>query len=185
MRHFYIQFKHDCERAATILKNSPTATSVAVTLSNTDRGFRFMDSPDQDHIGQTIVDLLFRAAYEDRAQLELTALCFYGLCLARAGDLVRKLILLEGLQHLQLLRCNDVYPFLEAVTQKYSGLQTFVLKHCQGGPQIGALNNFLRVATPRRLVVRLLQGDGPYFKGSGAVMFDTLSPYAHTIQCLV
>jgi hypothetical protein len=144
-----------------------------------------MNSSDQGHIGRTLLDMVFRPAYEGRSQLKLTGLRFDEVCLAHAGDLVRELILLEGLQHLQLLRCRNVYPFLEAVSQKYSDLQTLVLKHCRRGSQIRAIHNFFRAATPKRLVLRLLQGDGPYFEGSGAAAFDTLSSFAHEIQCLV
>ena len=187
--HVDIRFKHDCKRAATILKGAPRITSLAVTFSRSHPGYGFMGNRNRIEIGRTIMNLLFGAAHAQRGQLNLNALRFDGMCLADAGEPLSGFVALQSLQHLQLLQCDFVYPFLEALTQRCSGLQSFVLEHCLGDAQINAVDNtvdkFLRATTPKQLVLRTLPIISNYFNGSDTVRFDTLSPYAHAIQCLV
>lgn len=86
MPHVDIKFKHDCKRAAAILKDAPRITSLAITFSRSDHGSRFMNSYDRNDIGRTIVDVLFGGAYAQRGPLKLTALRFDEMCLASAGE---------------------------------------------------------------------------------------------------
>jgi len=182
--HVDIKFKHDCKRAATILKDTPRVKNLAITFSRSDSGYGFIDTEDRTSIGRIVVDLLFGAAYADRGPLKLTALRFDGMRFASAGEPLSRFVALEDLQHLQLLRCDDVHPFLEALTQRCSGLQSFVLKYCSGRARVNAIDNFLRATTPKRLVLRTMPVIRAQFEASETVNYDTLAPYAHTIQCL-
>lgn len=132
MLHVDIKFKHDRKRAATILKDAPRVTSLAITFSRSVPGCGYMGNRDRTDIGRAIVDLLFGAAYAQRGPLNLTALRIDGMCLANAGEPLSGFLTLEALQHLQLLQCDAVHPFLEALMQHCSGLRSFVLKHCRG-----------------------------------------------------
>ena len=185
MLHVDIRFKHDCKRAATILKDAPRVTSLAITFSQSEPGYGFMGNHNQTQIGRTIVDLLFGAAHAQRGQLNLTALRFDGMCLADSGEPLSGYVALQSLQHLQLLRCGNVHPFLEALTQRCSGLESFALEHCHGGTQISTVDNFLGPTTPKQLVLKTLLSDRNHFNGSDTVRYDTLSHYAHAIRCLV
>ena len=183
--HVDIIFMHDCRRAAAILKGTPRVTSLAITFSPSPRGYGFMKGYDRTDIGRTIVGLLFGTAYAHQGPLKLSALRFDGMWLASAGEPLSGFVALGGLQHLQLLDCNDVHPFLNTLTQSCSGLQSFVLKNCSGNTQINTIDNFIRATTPRRLVLRPIPVYRSDFNGSETVRLDTLSPFAHAIQCLV
>lgn len=185
MLHVEIKFKHDCKRAATILENAPRVTSLAIAFSRSVPGCGFMGNRNRTEIGRAIVDLLFGAAYAQRGPLNLTALRFDGMCLANAGEPLSGFVALEGLQNLQLLQCDAVHPFLEALMQRCSGLQSFVLKHCRGRTQINTVDRFLRATTPKQIVLRMWPVVRIHSNGSDVVRYDTLSPYANAIQCLV
>lgn len=99
---------------------------------------------------------------------------------------MQRFVKLEALQHLQLMRCEDIDPLLGVLTHNCSHLKSFALENYPYQHD-SAVNDFVEATTPRRLVLKLeSEPDRPAYIGAqGLVAFDTLSTFAHTIQCLV
>jgi hypothetical protein len=170
-----IQGIDDCKQAGSILKHSPRVTSLAIMCSR---------RSSKDHsTGRMILENICGAAHAHRGLLELTALRFEGIPLAKAGSLLQGSVVLEALQHLQLLRCHGVDPFLQVLSQKCSGLQSFAIEHCDDVRNIDTINDFLRATKLKRLVLRNKSEDSRDVQG--LVSFDTLASLAHALECLV
>lgn len=169
-----------------MLDRAPKVTSPAVKLSDS-------ELPSASHISRyeskpiacVAIKSIFSAAHAHRGQLELTALSFDTISLADAGGLLQRFVNLEALQHLQLLRCEYVDPFLEHLAHKCSDLSSFALEHCLYHRDASAINDFIKAITPRRLVLKLEPNRPSRFGAQGMASFDTLLPFAHAIQCLI
>lgn len=170
-----IQGLDDCKQAGSILKHSPRVTSLAIILSRRSCGDR--------SFSRFILETICGAVFTHRGLLELTALRFEGMTLDDAGSLLQGFVVLEALQHLQLLRCHGVDPFLEGLSQRCSGLQSFAIEYCKDIRNIDAINDFLRATTVRRLVLRN-KCDGSS-NAQVLVSFDTLASFADGLECLV
>lgn len=178
--------KNDCEQAGTILKRTPRATSLAVAVSRLDLEMNSeLYSCSRVVIGRFVVETIFRMAYAQHGQLKLTALRFDTICLERVGDRLQEFIALEGLQHLQLLRCSGNDSFLQVLSDKCYDLQSFVVEECRDVAHNNAINDFLRATTPRQLVYRSEHCGASSASAQGLITFDALFPFAHAIQGLV
>jgi len=175
----FSQCLDDYKQAGSILKHLPRVTSLAVTHSRL-----FPGIADIGNVGHTIVETVFRAAHDQRGVLKLAALRFDGIHLGSAGSPLQCFVVLEAIQHLQLLYCEDIETFLKFISQKCSSLQTFALEHCQLCRDKDTINNFLRATSLRRLVLRMSNEPFPT-RGRDLVAFDALLPFAHAIRCLI
>lgn len=169
-----IQGLDDCTQAGSILKHSPRVTSLAITI-------RRQSSSSAD--GPLALEIICSAVHEYRGLLGLTALRFERIPLAGVGPVLQNYLVLEALRHLQLLRCRGVDSFLQGLSQKCTGLQSFAIEHCEGVRDINTINNFLRSTALRRLVLRNKPRDSD--DAQGLVSFDTLASLAPALECLV
>jgi hypothetical protein len=137
------------------------------------------------HSGDGLSYVVFSAAHAQRGLLKLAALRLDGICLVRVGLSLQGFIEMEALQHLQLMRCEGIDSFLEVLTQKCSARHSFALDHGQDEQHNNAIDNFVIATMLRRLISRTEQHGSSYNGAQGLIAFDTLSAFAHTIQCLV
>lgn len=153
--HIYIDNAEDCKRAGMILKHATRVTSLAVKLPDIIKPQEFANSvADDDSMGRIVVENVFRAAYGDRGLLNLTALRFDGMALEHVAKHLQGFVVLEDLRHLQLSFCFFSDLFLEALSQKCSGLEYFALD----GGILGrnkhrhkhAMEVFLKATTPKQ-----------------------------------
>lgn len=181
-----IQYEDDCKVAAVMLDRAPKVTSLAIKLSDSElRNASHISRYESKTIACVAIRSILGAAHAHRGQLELIALSFDTIALADAGGLLQHFVNLEALQHLQLLRCEYVDPFLEHLAHECSDLSSFALEHCLYHRDASAINDFIKATTPRRLVLKLEPSRPSRFDAQGMASFDTLLPFAHAIQCLV
>jgi len=128
-------------RARGILARTPALRGLDLELANSD----FLDDGDCCNGAIWLITNMFRSRNEVWQPVRLKSLRITSMCLLRVGRHLPEVLELNMLEHLQLVRCTDVNPFLQCLEPLGLNLSTLCIKDSDGTNTTDfATDDFLR-----------------------------------------
>jgi hypothetical protein len=162
------------KRASWIFARTPALRALDLELESVDDN----GAEDCCELGEYLLLKVFGSVV--RQPPKLKALRISRMCLKLAGDLLSKAVSLDELEHLQLIECRDVDPFLRKLEAFHLNLSSLCIERSERTHWSGlALRGFILSLGPPLKRLRLNCDDYEI------ITFDDLLKHAASIECLL